>query len=117
MLVGTGRGVQAGVLVRNAAALERAEKIQIIVIDKTGTLTEGKPVVTDVLPIGAISANDLLQIVASLEQGSEHPLARAILDSAHQAQFSLLPIQDFCAVVGSGVKARIHDLGYKLLTP
>ncbi|MEI2767005.1 MAG: heavy metal translocating P-type ATPase [Nitrosomonas sp.] len=117
IMVGTGRGVQAGVLVRNAAALERAEKIQIIVIDKTGTLTEGKPVVTDVLPIGAISANDLLQIVASLEQGSEHPLARAILDSAHQAQFSLLPIQDFCAVVGSGVKARIHDLGYMLGSP
>lgn len=117
IMVGTGRGVQAGVLVRNAAALERAEKIQIIVIDKTGTLTEGKPVVTDVLPIGAISANDLLQIVASLEQGSEHPLARAILDSAHQAQLSLLPIQDFCAVVGSGVKARIHDLGYMLGSP
>lgn len=117
IMVGTGRGVQAGVLVRNAAALERAEKIQIIVVDKTGTLTEGKPVVTDVLPIGAISANNLLQIVASLEQGSEHPLARAILDSAHQAQLSLLPIQDFCAVVGSGVKARIHDLGYMLGSP
>ena len=117
IMVGTGRGVQAGVLVRNAAALERAEKIQIIVVDKTGTLTEGKPVVTDVLPIGAISANDLLQIVASLEQGSEHPLARAILDSAHQVQLSLLSIQDFCTVVGSGVKARIHNLNYILGSP
>ena len=81
-MVGTGRGAQIGVLFKNASALEQAEKIQTLVLDKTGTLTEGKPVVTDIIPLGEISRNDLIQISATLEQGSEHPLAKAVLECA-----------------------------------
>ncbi|WP_297323858.1 heavy metal translocating P-type ATPase [Nitrosomonas sp.] len=117
IMVGTGRGAQVGVLVKNAAALEHAEKIQTVIVDKTGTLTEGKPEVTDIVPIGSISTQDLLQIAASLEQGSEHPLARAVLDSAQKMQLSLQPIHDFSAITGSGITARMNDTHYLLGSP
>jgi Cu+-exporting ATPase len=80
IMVGTGRGAQSGILVRDAAALERAEKIRTLVVDKTGTLTEGKPVVTDLAPAAGMDERDLLALAAGLEQGSEHPLARAIVE-------------------------------------
>lgn len=117
IMVGTGRGAQAGVLVKNAAALEHAEKIQTLIVDKTGTLTEGRPEVTDIVPVTAISAQDLLRIAASLEQGSEHPLARAVLDSAQKLQLSLQPIDDFSAITGSGITARLNDIRYLLGSP
>ncbi len=117
IMVGTGRGAQVGVLVKNAAALEHAEKIQTVIVDKTGTLTEGKPEVTDIVPSESISAQDLLQIAASLEQGSEHPLARAVLDSAQKMQLPLQPIHDFSAITGSGITARISDTHYLLGSP
>ncbi|SFE07503.1 heavy metal translocating P-type ATPase [Nitrosomonas sp. Nm166] len=117
IMVGTGRGAQAGVLVKNAAALEHAEKIQTIIVDKTGTLTEGKPEVTDIVPIASISTQELLQVAASLEQGSEHPLARAILGSAQKMQLPLQSIQGFSAVTGSGVTARMDDTQYLLGSP
>ncbi|MCE7914734.1 MAG: Cu(2+)-exporting ATPase [Nitrosomonas sp. PRO4] len=117
IMVGTGRGAQAGVLVKNAAALEHAEKIQTIIMDKTGTLTEGKPEVTDIAPTASINAQDLLQIAASLEQGSEHPLARAILESAQKQQLQLQSIQDFSAITGSGIRANIRDTQYLLGSP
>lgn len=118
IMVGTGRGAQAGVLVKNAAALEHAEKIQTIIVDKTGTLTEGKPEVTDIAPAASFNAQDLLQIAASLEQGSEHPLARAVLESAQkQQQLQLQPIQDFSAITGSGIRANIRDTQYLLGSP
>ena len=117
IMVGTGRGAQVGVLVKNAAALEHAEKIQTIIVDKTGTLTEGKPEVTDIVPIESISTQDLLQIAASLEQGSEHPLARAVLDSAQKMQLPLQPIHDFSAITGSGITAHINDTHYLLGSP
>ena len=117
IMVGTGRGAQVGVLVKNAAALEHAEKIQTIIVDKTGTLTEGKPEVTDIVPIESISTQDLLQIAASLEQGSEHPLARAVLDSAQKMQLPLQPIHDFSAITGSGITAHINDMHYLLGSP
>ena len=116
IMVGTGRGAQAGVLVKNAAALEHAEKIQTLIVDKTGTLTEGKPEVTDIVPV-AVDEQTLLQIAASLEQGSEHPLARAVLDSAQNRQLSLQPIHDFTAIAGSGITARIGETGYLLGSP
>ncbi len=117
IMVGTGRGAQAGILVKNAAALEHAEKIQTLIVDKTGTLTEGKPEVTDIVPVSPISTSDLLQIAASLEQGSEHPLARAVLDSAQKMHLTLQPIRDFSAITGSGITARIQDIHYLLGSP
>lgn len=116
IMVGTGRGAQAGVLVKNAAALEHAEKIQTLIVDKTGTLTEGKPEVTDIVPVAA-DEQALLQIAASLEQGSEHPLARAVLDSAQSKQLSLQPTHDFAAIAGSGITARIGETAYLLGSP
>lgn len=117
IMVGTGRGAQSGVLVKNAAALEHAEKIQTLIVDKTGTLTEGQPEVTDIVPAGSWHAQDLLHIAASLEQGSEHPLARAVLDRAQKQQLSLHAIEDFSAITGSGITARINGIQYLLGSP
>ncbi|MBL8497510.1 heavy metal translocating P-type ATPase [Nitrosomonas sp. JL21] len=117
IMVGTGRGAQAGILVKNAAALEHAEKIQTLIVDKTGTLTEGKPEVVDIVPVSSGSGNEVLQIAASLEQGSEHPLARAVLDSAKRLHLTLQPITDFSAVTGSGITARMQGIEYFLGSP
>ena len=84
IMVGVGRGAQAGVLVKNAEALERLEKVTTLVVDKTGTLTEGKPKLIDVLPVEGFEAQEFLHIVASLEQNSEHPLAAAIVRGAQE---------------------------------
>lgn len=117
IMVGTGRGAQAGVLVKNAAALEHAEKIQTLIVDKTGTLTEGKPEVIDIVTVSLTSERDILQIAASLEQGSEHPLARAVLESAQKQHLTLQPINDFSAITGSGITARILGIHYWLGSP
>ena len=105
IMVGTGRGAQVGVLVKNAVALERAEKIRTLIVDKTGTLTEGKPVVTDVVPAAGFSARDLVAAAASLESGSAHPLAQAVLEHAKQLAVTLSPVRDFRSVTGKGVQA------------
>jgi Cu+-exporting ATPase len=105
------------VLVKNAAALEHAEKIQTLIVDKTGTLTEGQPEVTDIVPAESLNAQELLHIAASLEQGSEHPLARAVLDRAQKQQLSLHAIEDFSAIVGSGIAARMNGIQYLLGSP
>ncbi|MCC6598087.1 MAG: copper-translocating P-type ATPase [Alphaproteobacteria bacterium] len=107
IMVGVGRGAQAGVLIRNAEALERMEKIDTLVIDKTGTLTEGKPKVTQIVPVGERSADDLLTLAASLEQGSEHPLANAILAEAKVRSLKLIPVKDFNSPTGKGVTGII----------
>lgn len=117
IMVGTGRGAQAGILVKNAAALEHAEKIRVLIADKTGTLTEGKPIITDVIPLGSITEYALLQIAATLEQGSEHPLARAVLEYADSMSIRPQAMSDFKAVAGSGVMARISDTQYLLGSP
>ncbi len=117
IMVGTGRGAQVGVLVKNAAALEHAEKIQTVIIDKTGTLTEGKPQVTDVVPVESITANELIQIVATLEQGSEHPLAKAVLKYADEQNIQPQDVQDFSSITGLGVTARIESTQYILGSP
>lgn len=116
IMVGTGRGAQVGVLVKNAAALEQAEKIQTLILDKTGTLTEGKPVVTNIIPSGNITKHDLIQISATLEQGSEHPLAKAILKCAKSMNIKLHTVSEFTAVTGRGITARIDDIDYILGT-
>ncbi len=103
IMVGVGRGATAGVLIKNAEALERFEKVDTLVIDKTGTLTEGKPRVTAVVPADGVEANELLRLAASLERGSEHPLAGAILAAAQERGIPLLEAQDFESPTGKGV--------------
>ena len=107
IMVGTGRGAQVGVLVKNAVALEQAEKIRTLIVDKTGTLTEGKPVVTDVVTAEGISERDLIAAAAGLESGSAHPLAHAVLEYAKQQGIAAAPIRDFSSVTGKGVQALI----------
>ncbi len=107
IMVGSGAGARAGVLIRNAAALEHAGRIDTLVIDKTGTLTAGKPAVTDVLPLEGHDESAVLRIAASLEQGSEHPLALAILDHAKARGIAPAPITGFSAIAGKGVRADV----------
>jgi heavy metal translocating P-type ATPase len=107
IMVGVGRGAQSGVLIKNAEALERLEKIDTLVVDKTGTLTEGKPRVTAIIAVGEIAENDLLAIAASLERSSEHPLALAIVQAAAERGLALREATDFDSPVGKGVIGRV----------
>lgn len=107
IMVGVGKGAQAGVLIKNAEALERMEKVDTLVIDKTGTLTEGKPTVTKIVPAAGTSADDLLVLAASLEQGSEHPLAHAIVMAARDKGLDLTETHDFDSQSGKGVTGKI----------
>jgi Cu+-exporting ATPase len=109
IIVGTGRGAQSGILVRSATALEHAGKVRILAVDKTGTLTLGKPVVTDVVAAGDADANEVLRLAASLEQASEHPLAQAVLEHARGLGLHYLPVAEFRAVAGQGVLAQVAD--------
>jgi Cu+-exporting ATPase len=103
IMVGVGRGAQAGVLVKNAEALEALEKVTALVVDKTGTLTEGHPKLTELVPAGGITADDLLRSVASVEQSSEHPLAAAIVAAAKERGLSFEAAGAFQSVTGGGV--------------
>lgn len=107
IMVGTGRGAHAGVLVRNAEALEVMGKVDTLVVDKTGTLTEGKPKLMSVVVADGTKEDELLGRVASLERGSEHPLAAAIVEAAQQRQLSLVPVSDFRSLTGRGVVGRV----------
>jgi Cu+-exporting ATPase len=107
IMVGTGRGATAGVLVRKAEALEVLGKVDTIVFDKTGTLTEGKPVLVSVRFVPPYSDQDVLRFAASLEQGSEHPLAEAIVSGARARGITLAPVKQFLAVTGKGVTGTI----------
>jgi Cu+-exporting ATPase len=107
IMVGVGRGAQGGVLIKNAEALERFEKIDTLVVDKTGTLTEGRPAVVAVLPVGGIEEVELLRLAASLERGSEHPLADAIQRAAKDRGLALSQATDFDSPVGKGVLGTI----------
>jgi Cu+-exporting ATPase len=103
IMVGVGRGAQAGVLIKNAEALERFEKVDTLVVDKTGTLTEGRPAVTALQPVGGMERDELLRLAASLERGSEHPLADAILRAAKDEGLALGEASAFDSPVGRGV--------------
>ena len=107
IMVGVGRGAGEGVLVRDAAALENMEKIDTLVIDKTGTLTEGKPKVTDIVIFDGESDGDLLRIAASIEQNSEHPLAAAIVSAAAERKLQLGKATDFDSITGGGVTGHL----------
>lgn len=107
VIVGTGRGAQLGVLIRNAAALELAARLKVLVVDKTGTVTEGEPELTDVLPVGATTRGEVLRVAASLEQGSTHPLAGAVRAAARAEGVIPEPLVEFSLAAGKGVRGRL----------
>lgn len=107
IMVGTGRGAEQGVLIRSAEALEQAHKVDVVVLDKTGTLTRGKPVLTDVLPYDGVTESDVLRLAASVEWHSEHPIAAAIVNGARERGHELPPADSFQAAAGLGVRARV----------
>jgi Cu+-exporting ATPase len=107
IMVGTGRGALAGVLIRNAEALEILEKVDTLLVDKTGTLTEGRPRLRTVVPVGSADEGELLRLAASVEVGSEHPLAAAIVEGAEARGIKPVTTEDFRSVTGKGVVARI----------
>ena len=114
IMVGTGQGARAGILVKNVEALERAEKIAVLALDKTGTLTQGEPQVTDIVPL-ALEADQALHLAAALEQGSEHPLARAVL--ARAAAVDLPKVANFIATPGQGVAGEVDGRSLRLGAP
>ena len=108
IMVGTGKGAEQGVLIRSAEALETAHKVHAVVLDKTGTLTRGRPAVTDIIPLGELSETELLRLAASAERGSEHPVGEAIVEAAAQRQLKLEEAQEFQAVPGHGIRAHVN---------
>jgi len=108
IMVGTGRGAELGILLKNAEALELFEKVNTIVVDKTGTLTEGKPRLTLVEPTAGFTEDVVLRLTASLENVSEHPLARAIVDGARERGTTLAPVSDFASATGKGVSGVVE---------
>jgi Cu+-exporting ATPase len=107
IMVGVGRGAQAGVLIKNAEALERLEKVDTLVVDKTGTLTEGKPKVVAIVAASGFQENDILQFAASVERASEHPLADAIVRAAKERQLELSAVEGFDAPTGKGATGKV----------
>jgi Cu+-exporting ATPase len=107
IMVGVGRGARAGVLVKNAEALERMEKVDTLVVDKTGTLTEGKPKVVAVVPAEGFTDDEALRLAGSVERASEHPLAAAIVAAAAARDIALAPVDDFNSATGKGVTGTI----------
>ena len=103
IMVGVGRGAQMGVLIKNAEALERMEKVDTLVVDKTGTLTEGRPSVTHIAPVTGFVADELLRLAAGVERASEHPLAQAIVNAANDKHLPIAEVTDFDSPVGRGV--------------
>jgi len=113
IMVSTGKGAEQGILIRSAEALETAHKINTIVLDKTGTITRGEPALTDVVTADGIDENELLQLVASAEQSSEHPLARAIVTGARERGLTLIDPAEFDSITGKGVRAIVD--GHEVL--
>jgi Cu+-exporting ATPase len=107
IMIATGRGAHEGVLIKDAEALERFSKVDTLIVDKTGTLTEGKPRLTDVVSLGDVADDQLLQLAASLERGSEHPLAAAIVSGAEERGTALADITGFDAITGKGVRGNV----------
>jgi len=108
IMVGTGRGATLGVLIKNAEALETMEKVNTLVVDKTGTLTEGKPKLTSVVPLAGFDADEVLRLGASLERASEHPLAAAIVNGAQEKNIKLTAVSEFRSITGKGVTGTVE---------
>jgi Cu+-exporting ATPase len=109
IMVGTGKGAEHGVLIRSAEALERSHKINTVLLDKTGTLTQGEPKVTDIIASSSSSQNEVLQLAASAEHGSEHPLGEAIVRAAAEKKLGISTVSDFIAIPGHGIEASAGD--------
>ncbi|ALV22626.1 heavy metal translocating P-type ATPase [Carnobacterium antarcticum] len=109
IMVGTGKGAEHGVLIKSGVALEATHQVQTVVFDKTGTITEGKPKVTDIITTNGFLKDDLLLLAASAEKGSEHPLGEAIVNAAEEQKMTLLKTHDFSAVPGHGIEGTIND--------
>ncbi len=107
IMVGTGKGASNGVLIKNAEALETLEKVTTVIVDKTGTLTEGKPKLVAVETVGKMNKNELLQLSASLEHSSEHPIALAIVEELESQNIHLLPVKDFDSITGQGISGVV----------
>jgi len=112
IMVGTGKGAEQGILVKSAEALEQLRAVTTVVLDKTGTVTRGKPQVTDVYPLGGTGTEELLCVAASLEKPSEHPLAAAVVEEAQRRGVPLCPVDGFEAVHGKGVRGRIQGADF-----
>jgi Cu+-exporting ATPase len=117
IMVGTGLGARAGILIRNAEALELAEKLQVLVLDKTGTLTLGKPTVTDVMALNGADAREVLRLGASLEQGSNHPLAAAVVAKARADGIALVAPSNGTALAGRGVSGQVDGVFVRVGSP
>ena len=109
IMVGMGRGAEAGILIKNAEALEKLEKVKTIVVDKTGTLTEGKPKLTQVISNEHGKENEILRLAAALEQNSEHPLAASIVQGAKERSISLPKVENFQSITGEGVIGKVEN--------
>nr|QOV09068.1 Copper-exporting P-type ATPase [uncultured Dehalococcoidia bacterium] len=121
IMVGTGKGAEYGMIIRSGGALERAGKLNVVLLDKTGTLTAGEPKVTDIVPVPGVTPDEVLRLAASVEHSSEHPLAAAILRAAGEKGIQLAPAANFNAIPGQGVTAAVEHkhlaLGnFKLMT-
>jgi len=112
IMVGTGKGAENGILFKSAEALEGLRAVQTVVLDKTGTITQGKPVVTDIVPVGDTTEAELLCLAASLEKPSEHPLGQAIVEEARRRSVPLCPVEEFQAIHGKGVQGRIQGADF-----
>ncbi len=110
IMVGTGKGAELGILIKSGEALEAAHSIKTVVLDKTGTLTEGKPKLTDIVVYGSMKENELLKLAASAEKGSEHPVAKAIVEGAAERGLALDEPQSFRAVPGRGIDAQVNGM-------
>src|SRR5690606_38560151 len=108
IMVGVGRGAHAGVLIKNAEALERMEKVDTLVVDKTGTLTEGKPAVTAIIPSQGLTEPEALRLAASVERASEHPLANAIVRAAEDRGMPTASVTDFDSPTGKGALGTVE---------
>jgi Cu+-exporting ATPase len=117
IMVGVGRGAREGVLIKNAEVLETLENVDTLVVDKTGTLTEGRPKLTELRSVNGFSDNDLLRLAASLEQQSEHPLARAVVEAAKEKEIVLVDVPDFDSVTGRGVIGTVEERRVAIGTP
>jgi len=111
--VGMGRGAEAGVLIKNARALEKLEKVKTLIVDKTGTLTEGKPKITLIISVEQGKENEELRLAAAIEQNSEHPLANSIIQGAKERSISLAKVENFQSFTGGGVSGRVE--GHEIL--
>ena len=117
IMVGVGRGAQAGILVKNAEALERLGKVNWLGLDKTGTLTEGKPRLTDILPAAGWDEASILRLAACVERASEHPLAAAVVHGAEERRIAVSPVAEFRSVTGGGIAGLVEGMRVAVGTP